>query len=295
MELRQLRGFVMVASCGSFSRAADDLNLTQPAVTTQIQALERELGIRLLERLPHHVLLTPAGERLLPYARGLLNLEEEALRAVAELKGLQSGCLRIGASPTIGSYLLPGMLSEFRRRYPGIRVIAEIAPTQRVVEALETHALDLGLVEAPVSSAVLAVDPFLTDELVLVVPAGHPWARRRSVHPNELAEQALVGREPTSGTRLLLDERLRSLGVEITPSMELGATEAIKNAVVAGLGIAFLSRLAIQSEERLGTVSVLPVEGLDLHRPLYCVQHRQRYVMPATRAFLDFVHQLACK
>ena len=289
MELRQLRTFEMVVRHGSFSRAADELNLTQPAVTAQIQSLERELGLRLLDRLPRQVLLTQAGETLLPYARGLLNLEEEANRALAELKGLESGCLRIGASPTIGTYLLPRILGEFKRRYPGLRLIAEIEPTHRVAEALLTHALDVGLVEAPVDEKALSAETFHTDELVLIVPAGHPWARRRSVQADELPRQPSVTREPTSGTRQLVEERLRAMGIEITPRLELGAIEAIKNAVAAGLGTSFVSRLAIQTEEKLGTLVVVPVEELDLRRPFYCLQHRRRHVTPATEAFLDFV------
>ncbi|MDI7276436.1 MAG: LysR family transcriptional regulator [Anaerolineae bacterium] len=287
MELRQLRAFERVVSCGSFSRAADELALSQPAVTAQIQALERELGVRLLERLPRRVLTTSAGETLLPYARGLLNLEEDARRALEELRGLQAGTLRVGASPTIGTYLLPSVLGELKRRHPGLRVIAEIQPTHHVAEALETHALDVGLVEAPVASAALAAEPFHSDDLVLVVPAGHPWAARRSIRPGELAGQPLIAREPGSGTRQLVEERLRALGVEAAPALELGAIEAIKNAVAAGLGVAFISRLAIQPEQRLGTLAVVPVKGLDLRRPFYRLLHRRRQPSPAVRAFLD--------
>ena len=291
MELRQLRAFEMVVACNSFSRAAEALNLTQPAVTAQIQSLERELGLKLLERLPRRVLLTQAGEALLPYARSLLNLEEEAERALAELKGMQAGCLRVGASPTIGTYLLPGMLGEFKRLYPGLRVIVEIEPTHRVAEALEVHALDLGLVEVSVSSDVLLAEPFLTDELVLVVPVGHPWAGRQAIRPEELAGQPLVTREPASGTRQLVEERLWALGVELTPSIELGSIEAIKKAVAAGLGFSFVSRQAILWEEKLGILAVVPVEGLNLQRPFYCLRHRRRHPSPAQAVFLDFVRK----
>ncbi len=291
MELRHLRTFEMVVSCGSFSRAAEALNLTQPAVTAQMQSLEAELGLRLIERLPRKLLLTPAGEALLPYARALINLEEEAGRALAELKGLQAGCLRVGASPTIGTYLLPRMLGEFRRRYPGLRVIAEIAPTPRVAELLEIHALNVGLVEAPVDSENLAAEPFLTDELVLVVPAEHSWAGRAAVCLDELAREPHVAREPTSGTRQLVEQRLRAVGVELTPHLELGAIEAIKNAVAAGLGFSFISRLAIEAEEQLGTLVVVPLQGLDLRRPFYRLLHRHRQATPATEAFVEFMKE----
>lgn len=289
MELRQLRAFVAVVRCASFSRAADELDLTQPGVTAQIQALERELGTTLLERLPRRTLPTQAGEALVTYATAMLNLEAEAVRALAELRGLQAGTLRVGASPTIGTYLLPKVLGELKRRHRGLRLIAEIQPTHRIAEALETFALDVGLVEAPVHSEVLEVRTFVTDELALVVPAGHPWARRRSIHVEELARQPVVVREPGSGTRQLVEERLQAIGIEMEPALELGAIEAIKNAVAAGLGVAFISRLAIEAEVRLGTLVVVPVEGLDLGRPFYRLLHRQRYVSAAAQAFLDLI------
>lgn len=287
MELRQLRAFERVVALGSFSRAAEELALSQPGVTAQIQGLERELGVRLLERLPRRVLLTAAGEALLPFARIMLNLEEDARRALEELRGLQAGTLRVGASPTVGAYLLPALLGELKRRHPGLRTIAEMRPTQEVAAALETHALDIGLVEAAVDSASLRIEPFGTDELVLIVPSGHPWSARGAVRPEELAGQPLIVREPGSGTRQLVEERLRALGVEVTPSLELGAIEAIKNAVAAGLGVAFISRLAVQPEQRLGILCVVSVEGLDLRRPFYRLLHRQRQPSPAVAAFLD--------
>ena len=293
MELRQLRAFEMVVACRSFSRAAEQLHLTQPAVTAQIQGLERELGLKLLERLPRDVVLTPAGEVLLGYARSLLNLEEEAVRALADLKGLQAGSLRLGASPTIGNYLLPRMLGAFKRRYPGLRVIAEIEPTHRVAGAIETRALDVGLVEAPVDSEALLAEVFLTDELRLVVPAGHPWARRRSIRPDELPQQPLVTREPGSGTRRLVEERLHEHGVEVAPALELGGIEALKNAVLAGLGVSFISAYATSREEQMGTLVAVPVEGLVLSRPFYCLRHRHRHVSPSLGAFLDFVRESA--
>jgi DNA-binding transcriptional LysR family regulator len=287
MELRQLRTFEMVASCGSFSRAADELHLTQPAVSAQIQALERELGLKLLERLPRRALLTPAGEVLLGYARRLLNLEEEASRALAEMKGLEAGTLRIGASPTVGSYLLPAILGEFRRRYPGLRTIAEIAPSHQLAAALAAHALDVGLVEAPVAHDDLLAAAFDSDELVLAVPAHHPWARRGTIRPDELAGEPLISREPGSGSREIVEGRLRAVGIELTPAHELGGIEAIKNAVLAGLGVAFISRCAIRLEEEFGLLAAVAIEGVDLQRALYCLQHRHRHVSPALKAFLD--------
>ncbi len=291
MELHQLRAFEAAARWHSFTRAAEEMHLSQPAVSMQIQALERELGLKLLERLPRQVILTQAGELLLDYAQRLLNLAEEAGLALAELKGLQAGCLRVGASPTIGAYLLPQMLGSFKCRYPHLRVIAEIAPSQRVAEALHAYAIDVGLVEAGVDLGALDAEVFRTDELALVVPAQHPWARRGAIGAEELAGYPLIAREPGSGTRALVEERLRALGVEVTPALELGGVEAIKNAVLAGLGVSFISRHAITLEEKLGVLAAVAVEGLDLWRPFHCLRRAHRYLSPALEAFLGFIRE----
>jgi len=289
MELRQLRAFEAVVRCGNFSRAAAEMGLSQPAVSKQVQLLEDEMGIRLLERLPRQVSLTAAGEILLDYARRIVSQEREAGRALADLKGLQAGRVRMAASPTIGDYLLPQMLGEFKRRYPGLRVIAEIVPSHQVADALQAHAIDVGLVEAAVDSEALVAQVFRIDELVLVVPADHPWAGRQSIGPEELLGQPVVAREPESGTRALVDDRLRAVGVEVTPTLELGGVAAIKNAVMAGLGVSFISRHAITWEERLGLLAVVAVRGLDLQRPFYCLHHARRHLSPALAALLDFV------
>jgi len=293
MELRQLRAFEAAVRHGSLTRAAAELGLSQPAVSMQVQALEEELGLRLLDRLPRRVVPTAAGELLFDYARRLLTLEDEAGRALTGLKGLEVGSLRVAASPTIGNYLLPEILGRFRRRYPGLRVIADIAPSHRVGEALRSRSAEVGLVEAEIDVEGLTGQPFCTDELVLVVPAGHPWAGRPSVEPHELLAVPFVAREPESGTRALVDDRLRSAGVAVTPAMELGGVEAIKNAVRAGLGVSFVSRHAIALEERLGVLAVVPVAGLDMRRPFYCFHEPRRYPSPALQAFLSFILEAA--
>jgi len=284
-----LRAFEAAVRCGNFSRAAAEMGISQPAVSKQIQLLEDELGIRLLERLPRQVNLTTAGEVLLDHARRMLDLERDAGRALADLKGLQAGRVRVAASPTIGGYLLPQMLGEFKRRHPGLRVIAEIVPSHQVADALRAHAIDVGLVEAAVDLETLVAQVFRTDELVLVVPASHPWAGRQSIQPGELLGQPVVAREPESGTRALVEDRLRAVGVEIVPTLELGSVAAIKSAVMAGLGVSFISRHAIAWEERLGLLAVVAVKGLDLQRPFYCLHHARRPPSPALAALLDFV------
>lgn len=291
MELRQLRAFELLVRRGSFTRVARELGLSQPAVSTQIRTLEEELGVKLLERLPRQVLLTPAGEVLLEYAQRLINLEEEARLALADLAGLQSGCLRVGASSIIGTYLLPEILGEFKRRHPGLRIITSIGPSQRVVDSLQAHAIDVGLVEAAHPWGDLAAETFCEDELVLIVSSRHPWADRPSVRPEELAGQPYVAGEPESGTRAQVEAGLQSVGIKVVPTLELGGMEAIKNSVIAGLGVAFISRHAIRFEADNGLLVAVPVEGLALRRSFYSLYHSDGYMSSSLQALLKLVRE----
>jgi DNA-binding transcriptional LysR family regulator len=293
MELRQLRTFELLARTGSFTGVARELSISQPAVSAQIQALEQELGLRLLDRLPRGVRLTAAGEVLLGYARRMLNLEAEAAAAMLEQRGAQATYLRLAASPTIGAYLLPQLLGQFKRLHPEMRSIADIEPSSRVVEALQSYAVEIGLVEAPVEETDLVVAEFLSDELVLVVPAGHPLAGHGPISVSELQAWPMVSREPESGTRALVEEALSALGVRLAPAYELGGVEAIKNAVLMGLGVAFMSRQAIGLEERAGLLVPVAVEGLSLRRPLYYLHQRHHHLSALARSFIRLLDGLA--
>ncbi len=289
MELRQLRTFEAVGRFGNLTRAAQSLALTQPAVSGQIQALEQELGLRLVERLPRGIALTQAGEALLDNARRLLSLEGEAVAVMGEMRGEQAGLLRLSASPTIGSYVLPGLLQRFKRVHPEARLVAQVQSTPRVVEALLARETDAGLVEAEAEGHDLLIEPFLDDELILVVPAGHPWAGRAAIASAELAQVELVTREPGSGTRAMLEAALAALGLRLRPAAELGTVEAIKNGVAAGLGVAFVSRLAVHSELEHQVLAEVPVEGLALRRRFFYLQRRYRYPTALLTAFTTLV------
>lgn len=289
MELRQLRTFEAVARFGNLTRAAQALGLTQPAVSGQLQALEHEAGLRLVERLPRGVALTQAGEALLEYARRLLSLEDEAAAVMKQLRGEQEGMLRLFASPTIGSYVLPELLRSFRDGHPEARVVVQVQATPRVVEALQARGADAGLVEALPDADDLVVEPFLDDELILIAPAGHPWAGRGAIAAAALAEAELVSREPGSGTRAMLESALEGLGLHMRSAAELGTVEAIKNGVIAGLGVAFVSRLAVRAELEHGLLAEVPVEGLRLRRSFYYLQRRYRYPTTLLTAFTALV------
>jgi DNA-binding transcriptional LysR family regulator len=292
MNLNHLALFHAVAQAGSFSGGADRLGISQPAVSKQIAELERNLKVRLFDRLPRGIRLTEAGELLAGYARQLFGLAADAERALAELRGLERGRLAVGASTTIGSYWLPGVLAEFHRAYPGIEVSLEIANTGTVQRMLIEGVVDVGLTEGFVDAPELDARVFLLDELVAIAPRAHPLARARGVSLKRLCEEPLVVREAGSGTRSVIERELSRRGLAGRPVMVLGGTEAIKQAVAAGVGVAIVSRLAIPSAGEPGKFAIVDVRDLSLKRPLHLVQLRVRHPGRALAAFLAMLPQM---
>lgn len=289
MNFEQLQSFRSVAELGSFSRAGDARFLAQSTVSMQIAALERELGVRLFERLGWRVILTDAGERFLRYTNRILALADDARKAMVEIHGLVAGELVVGASHTVGNYLVPELFGRFNARHPGVRLVLEISRTPRVAERVFEGSLDVGLVEAPVSSPELLVRPFTKDELVLIVQHEHPWALKGEIEPGELTNERFIAREPESITRRIVEERFRSLGVEIRPVLELGSPEAIRGAVRAGLGVAIVSRHAMGLALAAGVIAEVRIKGLQMERDLNVVLHSDKYISPALSAFLSLM------
>jgi DNA-binding transcriptional LysR family regulator len=287
MNLHQLRIFQTVARLGSFSRAAEELHISQPSVSIQVADLERELGIELFEQLGRRIHLTEAGRVLEEYTRRILGLAEEAQTALQEIKGLRRGRLAVGASTTPGTYLLPRVIGRFQELYPQVSVTLEIANTRRIQERLLRAELDLGVVGWEVTSRDLQGDPFLDDELVLIVPPAHPLSTAGVAHAKELRDHRLILREQGSGTREALEAAARGAGLAVTPAMELGSNEAIKEAVAAGLGIAILSRLAVAREAEAGRLVVVPMPDLVIRRRFYLVRHRDKRLSQVLKAFLE--------
>lgn len=287
MNLHQLRIFSTVAKLGSFSRAAEELRISQPSVSIQVADLERALGVDLFERLGKHVYLTEAGRVLEEYARRMLTLAAEAETAVAEVRGMRRGRITVGASHTPGTYLLPHVIAQYQERFPQMSVTLEIANTRRVQEQLLRHEVDLGVVGAEIDSPQLRVEPFMEDELVLVAAPSHPLARVGSVKAGGLLDHRVILRERGSGTRTAVEHALRAAGLALVPSMELGSTEAVKEAVAAGLGVAMLSRLALRPEIGAGRLVVVPAPDLTIRRRFYVAQHRSRRLSRALQSFLE--------
>ncbi|MDQ3813217.1 MAG: LysR family transcriptional regulator [Armatimonadota bacterium] len=292
MNINHLAVFHAVAEEGSVTRAAERLCISQPAVSKQLRELERSLGMALFHRLSKGVRLTEAGELLAGYARRLFDLEAEAERALAELRGLERGRLRVGASTTIGIYLLPEIFAKFRQQYPGIELQLEIANTQEIQRRLIENKLDLGLTEGLVEGEEFQVEVLRWDDIVAIAPPDHPLLSEAELTAEKLCREPIVSREAGSGTRAVVERALREKGLTIHPVMALGSTEAVKRAVAAGVGVALVSRLAVSLELEAGRLAVLPVADLQIHRPLHRLKLRGKYEGRAVREFLRLLRQM---
>ncbi len=296
MNLHQLRIFLTIARCGSFTRAAEELHLSQPALSLHIKELEDELGLVLLDRLGKRVQITWAGDLLEEYAHRIFALMREAEEAMNELKGLRRGRLVIGASTTPGTYLLPRVLGEFRRRFPGIELSLEIANTNQIEGQVLRNELDLGVVGGVVTEkGRLVIESYVLDELVLIVSPSHPFVKKGKVTLEALKDEPFIIREEGSASRKVMEKGLKEKGIEIKRPLELGNTEAIKRAVAEGLGISFVSRHTITHELKAGLLCKIKVDGLTLKRQLNVIYHKDKRLPHVARAFLDLLHAMTQK
>ena len=293
LENFRLIVFRRVAERLSFRKAAEELYLTQPAVSQQIKALEEELGAVLFDRSGAQVRLTQAGGALLKYAEKSSRLLHQARHAVAAFGGTESGALTLGASTTIAQYVLPRLLSEFCATHPRVRPTLISGNTEQIVEAVEEEKIALGFIEGPPRSRDVTLAPFLEDELVLLVSAGHEWAEQKEILPGDLKLAPLVLRERGSGTRHIVElalERHKIRRSSLNVAMELDSTEAIKSAVEAGFGAGFVSRWAIAKDARLGPgFRIVKIKGIRFLRHLLVVSPKGPEVSGAAAEFRSFV------
>ena len=269
MENFRLKVFRTVADTLSFRRAGEQLRLSQPAVTLQIKALEEELSVRLLDRTGNRVALTDAGRILLKHARAIAEQVTQAQEELAALTGDHGGELKIGASTSIAQYVLPQLLGQFRGQFPRVRVSVVSGNTEVVVQHMISHKIEIGLIEGPALRRDVRTEPFLEDELILVMPATHPFAVLPSISLDQLKGQALLLREHGSGTRRVLETAFEKAGIarrSLNVVMELDSTEAILSSVEAGLGIGFVTRWAVLPRLPLGRIRTAPVKGLRIPR-----------------------------
>ena len=287
MTFRQLETFLAVARAKSFTRAGEALHVSQSTLSQHVLELERELGVRLFDRLGRAVTLTEAGRLLEEQATRIAAAVAGARRTIDELKGLERGSLVIGASTTPGIYVLPSVIGTFRRRYPGIDVSLRIGNSRVIEERIRADEADLGVVGGHILGAkeqCLAAG--LLDELLLIVPPRHPWTKRREVAPRELADVPVLMREQGSATRLVTERALRQAGVKVTIAMELDHIEAIKQAVIAGLGVAFVSTYGVGGEIATRRLYGVRLKGLRLRRHFHVIHNEARSLTASARAFV---------
>jgi DNA-binding transcriptional LysR family regulator len=290
MNRNHLALFHAVAQAGGISRGAERLHVSQPAVSKQIKELEDALGIRLLERLPRGSRLTDGGKLLAQYVQRMAVVEEETARAIEEFRGLKRGRLAVGASMTIGAYLLPQIFGEFHRQYPNIELELEIANTETIQHQLMEGSIEIGLTEGLMKEEHLDSEVFHEDELVAIAPRGHPLLKQKRVTARELCREPFILREAGSGTRAVVERALGKRGMTVKPVLSLASPEAIKRAVIAGVGVAIVSRLAISCELQIGSLAIIPIKDLVIRRPLHLQKLQSKNPSPAVSHFLKLLH-----
>ena len=292
LNLHLLRLFATVARTGSFSRAADTLHISQPAISKGVRDFELQVGCRLLDRTPKGVRPTREGQALARHAEALFAVERAAEDELLSLRSLDSGSLRIGASTTIATYMISEYLGTFHRSYPGIDLHLVIANTRDIADLLLAHDIEIALVEGPVEGEEVESRPWRTDVMSLIVDPQHRFADVESgIDGAALSDEILIVREPGSGTREVVAQALAARGIEPKQTLEIGSTEAIKQAVAAGLGVAIVSSATISDQIKLGRLKVVPMRDIAIERTLWQLKVQGRIEIPAATAFERIIWQ----
>ncbi|MDZ7964054.1 MAG: LysR family transcriptional regulator [Nostoc sp. DedSLP03] len=289
--LDQLRILKAIAQEGSFKRAADSLYVSQPAVSLQVQNLERQLDVPLFDRGGRRAQLTEAGHLLLNYGEKILSLCQETCRAIEDLQNLQGGTLIVGASQTTGTYLLPRMIGMFRQKYPDVAVQLHVHSTRRTAWSVANGQVDLAIIGGEIPgelSESLEVIPYAEDELALILPVFHPFTKLEKIQKEDLYKLQFIALDSQSTIRKVIDQVLARCEIDtrrFKVEMELNSIEAIKNAVQSGLGAAFVSTSAIAKELQMGVLHRTPIEGVVVKRTLWLICNPNRYRSKAAEAF----------
>ena len=290
MADRRLQVFHAVAKQSSFTKAAETLFMTQPAVTFQIKQLEEHFNTRLFDRGHGKISLTPAGDVVLDYAERILSLSAELDTRISELTGEIQGLLLIGASMTIAEFMLPRVLGEFKSAYPGVKARLTVANSETIEHGVAAHSLDIGLIEAPSHLPSLSTEDCCEDELQVVCSPSHPLAKLKTATPKQLLQHAYISREPGSGTREVTDNYFRQAGIapeDVNSVMELGSPDAIKGVVETGLGFAIMSKVIVAKERQLGVLVTLPLAPR-LTRTLSLVYPKEKFRSRLVSSFVEF-------
>jgi LysR family transcriptional regulator, low CO2-responsive transcriptional regulator len=289
MTIRQLEVFLAITHAQSFSRAAERIHLSQPTLSEHMKELEEELDVQLFVRHSRSVSLTEAGRVFEDYATRVVATLAAGKNAIAELDGLKRGSLVIGASTTPGTYVLPARIAKFRAQYPGITVALQIGNSRSVEERVRDGEVDVAVIGGHVlGPSERCVATGILDELQLIVPPDYP-VKNGALSPERLARERLLIREEGSATRQATERALRQAGVTLRPAMELDHTETIKRAVMAGLGVAFVSRYAVEDEIKSGRLRTLPVQRMKIQRHFHVIHDERRPLSASARAFTAFL------
>jgi DNA-binding transcriptional LysR family regulator len=291
LNIDSLKTFCLVVDEGSISQAARLSFVSQPAVTRQIRQLENLYGTLLFDRTEGKLIVTETGKMLYPFAKAIINDFNRSKEVILQATGEYNSNIRVGASLTIGEFLLPNLLGRFKKLTPEINVTLTIKNTPSVLEDLANDVIDIGLVEGIVEDKKFTVTKFADDELILVYPADHPWKEKSEIEINELANERMIWRESISGTRLIIENALKEHGVldKIESYMEIGSTQAIKSAVESGLGVSILSRLTVARELELGFLKEMKISGINIKRSLWLVKKPQRFNRNSVTSFVEFI------
>lgn len=286
LNLHLLRMFAAVVQTGSFSRAAEALNISQPAISKGVRDFELQVGCRLLNRSPKGVVPTTEGLALSQHAETLFAAERAAEEALSALRGLHNGSLRIGASTTIATYMIARYLGAFHRAHPGVDLHLVSANTRDIAEQMAAQEIDIGLVEGPTEERNIVAEPWRTDVMKLIVAPDHAFAAAKgAIDPNRLDDEVLILREPGSGSREVVTQALAAHGIEPLRTLEIGSTAAIKQVVAAGLGVSIVSEVSVKDQVQLGHLKIVPMRGVQIERTLWRLKVPGRLAMPAARVF----------
>ncbi len=287
MEVRDLQVFISVAKHLNYTRAGEEVHLSQPSVSVRIKQLESQLGVKLFEQLGKKVALTEAGQLLVPYANRVIRAVEDARLAIEELQGLDRGSLRIGASTTPGMYIIPRTIARFKKFHPQIEVHLGIRDTREIEDGVIRNEFDFGFVGGHLAGDEVDVLPWLTDELVLIVPPRHRLASKKIVKRDDLVNEKFIGRESGSATRATVADRLKEWEIQLETVMEMENPESVKKAVQSGLGIAFISKFAVETELKAKALAAVRIPKLAISRELKIVYRKDKHLSRAARAFIE--------
>jgi DNA-binding transcriptional LysR family regulator len=295
MELRQLNTFKVVAEVRGFTKAAELLGYAQSSVTAQIQALEEELGTPLFDRLGKKIVLTDAGERLLPFAEEMVRLQAAAKESL-QMDGQPSGTLTIGAPESLAAYRLPEVVREYRRAFPQVKIVLKPGLCFELRNHVRSGQVDFAFLLEPEDTASdLHIETLVVEKMALVAPLDHPLVAKHQVRPEDLAQESILHTEPGCSYRGLFEQQLQRHGVVPATTLEFWNIEAIKNCVMAGLGISFLPLITVASELREGKLAALPWDDTATRVATQLIYHKSKWLSPARREFLRLVREHASR